>query len=66
MSGSGSALASGAAGTVARMRVLAIDGGGIRGIIPALVLADLEQRTGRARGDPAGGSDQRRLRLLVV
>lgn len=27
--------------------VLAIDGGGIRGIIPALVLADLERRTGR-------------------
>jgi len=29
------------------MRVLAIDGGGIRGIIPALVLAEIEQRTGR-------------------
>ena len=29
------------------MRVLAIDGGGIRGVIPAIVLADLEQRTGR-------------------
>lgn len=29
------------------MRVLAIDGGGIRGIIPALVLADLEARTRR-------------------
>lgn len=28
-------------------RVLAIDGGGIRGIIPALVLADIERRTGR-------------------
>lgn len=28
-------------------RVLAIDGGGIRGIIPALVLAEIEQRTGR-------------------
>ena len=27
--------------------VLAIDGGGIRGIIPALVLADLERRSGR-------------------
>jgi uncharacterized protein len=29
------------------MRVLAIDGGGIRGIIPALVLAEVERRTGR-------------------
>ncbi len=29
------------------MRVLAIDGGGIRGLIPALVLAELEARTGR-------------------
>ncbi|HSD77184.1 MAG TPA: patatin-like phospholipase family protein [Solirubrobacteraceae bacterium] len=29
------------------MRVLCIDGGGIRGIIPALVLAELEERTGR-------------------
>lgn len=32
-------------------RVLAIDGGGIRGIIPALVLADLERRTGRRIAD---------------
>jgi predicted acylesterase/phospholipase RssA len=29
------------------MRVLSIDGGGIRGIIPALVLAEVESRTGR-------------------
>jgi patatin-like phospholipase/acyl hydrolase len=29
------------------MRVLAIDGGGIRGLIPALVLTELELRTGR-------------------
>jgi uncharacterized protein len=29
------------------VRVLAIDGGGIRGLIPALVLAELEQRSGR-------------------
>ncbi|MBA3329004.1 MAG: patatin-like phospholipase family protein [Solirubrobacterales bacterium] len=29
------------------MTILSIDGGGIRGIIPALVLADLEARTGR-------------------
>ena len=29
------------------MNILAIDGGGIRGLIPALVLAEIEQRTGR-------------------
>ena len=29
------------------MRVLSIDGGGIRGLIPALVLCEIEQRTGR-------------------
>lgn len=29
------------------MRVLSIDGGGIRGVIPALVLAEIETRTGR-------------------
>ena len=28
------------------MRVLSIDGGGIRGLIPALVLAEIEQRSG--------------------
>ena len=33
------------------MRVLAIDGGGIRGIIPALVLAELEDRTGHRAAD---------------
>ena len=32
-------------------RVLSIDGGGIRGIIPALVLAHLEQQTGKACGE---------------
>lgn len=31
----------------APLRVLALDGGGIRGIIPALVLAELERRTDR-------------------
>lgn len=31
--------------------VLAIDGGGIRGIIPALVLAEIEQRTGSSIAD---------------
>jgi uncharacterized protein len=30
-----------------RVKVLSIDGGGIRGIIPALVLAEIERRTGR-------------------
>jgi patatin-like phospholipase/acyl hydrolase len=30
------------------VKVLAIDGGGIRGLIPALVLAEIEHRTGRA------------------
>jgi predicted acylesterase/phospholipase RssA len=33
------------------MRVLAIDGGGIRGLIPALVLAEIERRTGRRIAD---------------
>jgi patatin-like phospholipase/acyl hydrolase len=32
-------------------KVLAIDGGGIRGIIPALILDAIEQRTGRAISD---------------
>lgn len=32
-------------------RILCIDGGGIRGIIPAVVLEELEQRTGRAISD---------------
>src|SRR3954449_10295530 len=31
----------------AAMKVLCIDGGGIRGLIPALVLAEIERRTGR-------------------
>ncbi len=33
------------------MKILAIDGGGIRGLIPAVVLADLERRTGRRTAD---------------
>ena len=33
------------------MRVLSIDGGGIRGIIPAMVLAELEARSGRPASD---------------
>src|SRR5215213_11927579 len=53
MSGRHSAMRTGArtgevvATTVHGMRVLAIDGGGIRGLIPALVLAELEDRAGR-------------------
>lgn len=39
---------SGWSGRAAVRPVLAIDGGGIRGIIPAMVLAELERRTGRA------------------
>lgn len=37
-----------------RMNVLSIDGGGIRGIIPALVLADLERRSGRRAAELFG------------
>jgi patatin-like phospholipase/acyl hydrolase len=33
------------------MRILAIDGGGIRGVIPAVVLAELERRAGRPVSD---------------
>src|SRR3954447_8171632 len=33
------------------MKVLAIDGGGIRGLIPALVLEEIERRTGRLVGE---------------
>jgi predicted acylesterase/phospholipase RssA len=33
------------------VRILSIDGGGIRGIIPAFVIQNLEQRTGRAMRD---------------
>jgi predicted acylesterase/phospholipase RssA len=34
-------------GSLAGVKALAIDGGGIRGLIPALVLAEIEHRTGR-------------------
>jgi patatin-like phospholipase/acyl hydrolase len=33
------------------MNVLSVDGGGIRGLIPAMVLADLEERTGKHTAD---------------
>lgn len=33
------------------VRILSIDGGGIRGIIPAMVLAEIERRTGRRIAD---------------
>jgi patatin-like phospholipase/acyl hydrolase len=32
-------------------KILSIDGGGIRGLIPALVLAEIETRTGKAVAD---------------
>src|SRR3954454_7859950 len=33
------------------MNVLSVDGGGIRGVIPAMLLADLEERTGKPTGE---------------
>jgi uncharacterized protein len=39
--------AAGAGASLPAVRVLAIDGGGIRGLIPAVVLAEVERRTGR-------------------
>src|SRR5688572_6661205 len=36
---------------MAPFRILALDGGGIRGIIPAMVLAELERRTRRPIAD---------------
>lgn len=35
-------------GIVDMRKILSIDGGGIRGLIPALVLAEIEQKTGKA------------------
>ena len=32
-------------------KVLSIDGGGIRGIIPAMVLTEIETRTGKATSE---------------
>ena len=42
------------------MKALAIDGGGIRGLIPALVLAEIERRTGRPIADH-GRPDRRHV-----
>ena len=39
------------AASVRRMKILAVDGGGIRGLIPALVLAEIERRSGRPVGE---------------
>jgi len=33
------------------VKVLSIDGGGVRGIVPAMLVAELEQRTGRCAAD---------------
>ena len=40
-----------------RLRILTVDGGGIRGLIPALVLAELEARLIRRAGEDARISD---------
>ena len=40
-----------ARGFMSLFTILSIDGGGIRGIIPAMVLADIERRTGRRIAD---------------
>ena len=37
------------------LKVLSIDGGGIRGIIPAMILAEIEDRTGGILGRSSGG-----------
>jgi len=52
-----------------RIRVLSIDGGGIRGIIPALVLAELERRAAPAGGRPVrsgGGHIDRGILALAL
>jgi patatin-like phospholipase/acyl hydrolase len=40
-----------------RFRILCVDGGGVRGLIPALVIAELERRLQRRAGPQARASD---------
>ena len=40
-----------------RFRILCVDGGGVRGLIPALVLAELERRLQQRAGEQARASD---------
>jgi patatin-like phospholipase/acyl hydrolase len=40
-----------------RFRILCVDGGGIRGLIPALVIAELERRIQQRAGEQARASD---------
>jgi uncharacterized protein len=40
-----------------RFRILCVDGGGIRGLIPALVIAELERRLQKEAGEDARASD---------
>jgi len=40
-----------------KFRILCVDGGGIRGLIPALVIAELEQRLQARAGEPARVAD---------
>ena len=44
-------------GEEARFRILSVDGGGIRGLIPALVIAELEKRLKRKLGGEPRASD---------
>ncbi len=37
-----------------KFKILSIDGGGIRGIVPAKILAEIEKRTGKLKGNPEG------------
>ena len=40
-----------------KFRILCVDGGGIRGLIPALVIAELERRLQKEAGEQARASD---------